>query len=113
MSRMSLRACWSTSCARDRATNSTTSRFSPPVHRSVVYGADVVVMAAPAPKCCHLLPEYGDLLGEREGREDLSRRLFLEVDMVDPSEFKEVLAVRGVEVDSYRILHRRSNERPR
>jgi hypothetical protein len=35
---------------------------------------------------------------------DAADVLFLEIDVVDPSEFKEVLHVRGVETDGYRIL---------
>jgi hypothetical protein len=39
--------------------------------------------------------------------------LFLEVDVDDPSEFKEVLKVRGAEVDSYKVLRTESPERYR
>ena len=38
--------------------------------------------------------------------------LFLEVDVVDPSEFSEVLQVRGVEIDHYRILRVQSPAAP-
>jgi hypothetical protein len=38
--------------------------------------------------------------------------LFLEVDVVDPSEFSEVLQVRGVEVDGFRILRVQSPAAP-
>lgn len=38
--------------------------------------------------------------------------LFLEVDVVDPSEFREVLHVHGVEVDGYRILRTSSPAAP-
>jgi hypothetical protein len=38
--------------------------------------------------------------------------LFLEVDVVDPSEFSEALHVRGVEVDGYRILRVQSPAAP-
>jgi hypothetical protein len=38
--------------------------------------------------------------------------IFLEVDVVDPSEFSDVLHVRGVEVDGYRILRVQSPAAP-
>ena len=38
--------------------------------------------------------------------------LFLEVDVADPSEFEDVLEVRGVEVNGYRVLRAESSTVP-
>ncbi len=38
--------------------------------------------------------------------------LFLEVDVDDPSEFEEVLEVRGVQVSGYRVLRAQSSTVP-
>ncbi|MGO4105770.1 hypothetical protein AB4Y63_17665 [Leifsonia sp. YAF41] len=43
---------------------------------------------------------------------DTADILFLEVEVVDPSEFREVLHVRGEEVDGYRILRTSSPAAP-
>ncbi|HEX6955114.1 MAG TPA: amino acid transporter [Agromyces sp.] len=43
------------------------------------------------------------------GRADVQ---FLEIEIVDPSEFREVLRVRGVEVDGYRVLRTESPAAP-
>ncbi|AEV82630.1 amino acid transporter [Actinoplanes sp. SE50] len=51
--------------------------------------------------------EYAVKEGEQRGMNPVPGRadiLFLEVDVVDPSEFSEVLAVHGIEVGSHRIL---------
>jgi hypothetical protein len=59
--------------------------------------------------------EYADKESEQRrlnavpGRHDV---VFLEVDVVDPSKFSEVLEVRGIEVDGHRVLRVRSPAAP-
>ncbi len=51
--------------------------------------------------------EYADKDASQRGMNPVPRAadtLFLEIDVVDPSDFSDVLCVRGVEVDGYRIL---------
>jgi hypothetical protein len=52
-------------------------------------------------------PEYFAKETEQRGINPVPGRadiLFLEIDVVDPSEFREVLHVRGVEIDGHRVL---------
>jgi hypothetical protein len=61
--------------------------------------------------------ERDDFLKEKEQREHTHIPsgvpiLFLEVDVDDPSEFEDVLEVRGVEVSDYRVLRAKSSTVP-
>ncbi|KDN17192.1 APC family permease [Amycolatopsis rifamycinica] len=59
--------------------------------------------------------EYAEKEAEQRGMNPVPGAadiLFLEIDVVDPSEFSNVLQVRGVEIDGYRILRTSSPAAP-
>ncbi|MBE8525452.1 APC family permease [Amycolatopsis sp. H6(2020)] len=59
--------------------------------------------------------EYSEKEAEQRGMNPVPGAadiLFLEIDVVDPSEFSNVLQVRGVEIDGYRILRTESPAAP-
>lgn len=59
--------------------------------------------------------EYSEKEAEQRGMNPVpgpADILFLEIDVVDPSEFSNVLQVRGVEIDGYRILRANSPAAP-
>ncbi|MEU0529488.1 APC family permease [Amycolatopsis tolypomycina] len=59
--------------------------------------------------------EYAEKEAEQRGMNPVPGAadiLFLEIDVVDPSEFSNVLQVRGVEIDGYRILRANSPAAP-
>ncbi|MEV5712567.1 amino acid transporter [Amycolatopsis mediterranei] len=59
--------------------------------------------------------EYSEKEAEQRGMNPVPGAadiLFLEIDVVDPSEFSNVLQVRGVEIDGYRILRANSPAAP-